>query len=94
MHYAEFARRFRDHQEIGREGNQTHLLVFYDNGREVGLWCQDRRTTFGSGKLLKPQDADLVRYWYRNGVYKWAEALLQYPRVSDLSPAWLPRFLQ
>ena len=74
MHYAEFARRFRDHQEIGREVTDTHLLVFYDDGREVGLWREDRRTTQGMGQVLGSQDAEMARYWYRNAVSKWIEA--------------------
>jgi hypothetical protein len=72
--YPEFARRFRDHHEIGREATDTHLLVFYDNGREVGLWREDRRTTRGTGRVLGPQDAEMARYWYRTGVRKWADA--------------------
>jgi len=73
MHYPEFARRFRDHQEIGSDATDTHLLVFYDNGREVGLWREDRRTTQGSGEVLSPEDAEMARYWYRNGVRKWTD---------------------
>jgi hypothetical protein len=74
MLYPEFARRFRDHQEIGRELTDTHLLVFYDNGKDVGLWSEDRRTTQGTGEVLDEEDADMARYWYRNGVRKWAQA--------------------
>jgi hypothetical protein len=73
MQYREFARRFRDHQEIGRDATDTHLLVFYDNGREVGLWREDRRTTQGSGEVLSPEDAEMARYWYRNVVGKWTD---------------------
>jgi hypothetical protein len=74
MHYPEFARRFCDHQEIGRDITDTHLLVFYDNGREVGLWRENRRSTEGTGEVLSPGDAEMARFWYRNGVQKWAEA--------------------
>jgi hypothetical protein len=74
MKYPEFARRFRDHQEIGRDLTDTHLLVFYDNSREVGLWREDRRTTQGTGEVLGPQDAEMARYWYRNAISKWTQA--------------------
>jgi hypothetical protein len=74
MHYPEFARRFRDHQEIGHDLTDTHLLVFYDNGKDVGLWREDRRTTEGAGEVLGPDVAGMARYWYRNGARKWAEA--------------------
>lgn len=74
MRYAEFARRFRDHQEIGREVTDARLLVFYDNGKEVGLWREDRRTTQGTGEVLGPQDAAMARYWYRHAISKWIEA--------------------
>ena len=71
MRSAEFARRFRDHQEIGREITDTHLLIFYDNHEEVGLWREDRRTTQGTGEVLSQSDAQMARYWYRNAVSKW-----------------------
>ena len=70
MRYAEFARRFRDHQEMGREVTENHLLVFYDNGKDVGVWREDGQTTLGSGVVLDREDADLSRYWFRNGVCK------------------------
>jgi hypothetical protein len=74
MRSAEFARRFRDHQEIGREVTDTHLLVFYDNGQEVGLWRENRRTTQGAGQVLSPSDAEMARFWYRKAISKWIDA--------------------
>ena len=73
MRSAEFARRFRDYQEIGREVTDTHLLVFYDDGKEVGLWRENRRTTQGTGYILAPQDAEMARYWFRDAVGKWSD---------------------
>jgi hypothetical protein len=90
MHYAEFARRFRDHQEIGREVTEKNLLVFYDNGKEVGLWRENRRTTKGTGEVLAPEDADMARYWYRNGVRKWADAECERQAAGAQSPAGSP----
>jgi hypothetical protein len=74
MHYPEFGRRFRDHQEIGREVTEKNLFVFYDNGKEVGLWCEDRRTTQGMGRVLGREDSEMARYWYRDVLRKWADA--------------------
>ena len=71
MRSAEFARRFRDHQEIGREVTDTHLLVFYDNGKEVGLWLENRRTTQAAGEVLSPSDAEAARHWFRNTISRW-----------------------
>jgi hypothetical protein len=90
MHYPEFARRFRDHQEIGRDRTETHLLVFYDNGQEVGLWREDRRTTEGTGEVLGLEDAEMARYWYRNGVGKWAQAVSERQTGGIPSPPCSP----
>jgi hypothetical protein len=90
MQYREFARRFRDHQEIGRDSTDTHLLVFYDNGREVGLWREDRRTTQGTGEVLGPDDAEMARYWYCNGVGKWAQAVSERGTACIQPPACSP----
>jgi hypothetical protein len=65
MDYGEFTRRFREDREIGRDVTDTHLLVFRDNGSEVGLWRQDRATTQGTGEVLSPRDADMARHWCR-----------------------------
>jgi hypothetical protein len=89
MHAAEFARRFRDHQEIGREVTDTHLLVFYDNGEEVGLWRENRRTTQGVGDVLSPSDGEMARYWYRNGIGKWVETD-RGTRVNEESSPHIP----
>ena len=64
MQSGEFFKRFADHQEIGRDITDAHLSVFYDNGREVGLWREERATTIGAGSVLAPQDAAMARYWF------------------------------
>jgi hypothetical protein len=92
MRYAEFARRFRDHQEMGREMTGTHLLVFYDNGRDVGVWREDRQSTLGSGVVLDREDADLSRYWFRNGICKSVKSDRARPADSQPPPgAFEPR---
>jgi hypothetical protein len=90
MRSAEFSRRFRDHQEIGREVTDTHLLVFYDNGKEVGLWRENRRTTQGSGEVLSPGDAEMSRYWYRYAVSKWIDSDRGTRVNGESSPYALP----
>jgi len=62
----DFFKRFSDSQEIGREISDSHLSVFYDNGREVGCWREERRTTIGKGEALSEKDAELARYWFQN----------------------------
>ena len=90
MQYPEFARRFRDHQEIGRDATDSHLLFFYDNGSEVGLWRENRRTTQGTGEVLGPHDAEMARYWYRNGVGKWAKAVSERETSGNQPPTPSP----
>ena len=64
MQSGEFFKRFTDHQEIGRDITDAHLSVFYDNGREVGLWREERATTIGAGSVLAPHDAEMARNWF------------------------------
>jgi len=63
MRSADFFKRFADHHEIGRDITDAELSVFYDNGRDVGLWREQRSTTIGQGEVLSEQDADAARYW-------------------------------
>jgi hypothetical protein len=86
MRAADFARRFRDHQEIGREVADTHVLVFYDDGKDVGLWREDRRTTYGTGYILAPQDAEMARFWYRNAVRRWVDGERVEKKNGESSP--------
>jgi len=65
MRSAEFFGRFVHEQEIGRDITETHVSVFYDNGKEVGLWREDRRSTIGAGSVLGTEDAEMARHWYR-----------------------------
>jgi hypothetical protein len=65
MRSAEFFERFAHEQEIGRDIAETHVSVFYDNGKEVGLWREDRRSTIGAGSVLGTEDAEMARHWYR-----------------------------
>ena len=67
MQDGEFRRRFHDTQEIGRDVTDTHLLVFYDNGSEIGLWRQHRASTQGTGRVLRLDEAVMARYWYCQG---------------------------
>ncbi len=64
MQSGDFFKRFADDQEIGRDITDTHVSVFYDNGRDVGMWREERATTVGAGSVLGPDDADMARYWY------------------------------
>ena len=61
----QFFKRFSDSQEIGRDITDSRLSVFYDNGREVGCWREDRRTTIGMGEVLGEKDAELARDWFQ-----------------------------
>ena len=64
----EFFKRFSDAQEIGRDSTDSHLSVFYDNGREVGCWREERRTTIGKGEILSEKDAELARFWFQKAL--------------------------
>lgn len=52
MKLADFFRRFRDDQEIGRDTTDEKLEVYYDNGQAVGRIVQNRRTTHAKAELL------------------------------------------
>ncbi len=64
MESVKFFKRFTDSQEIGRDITDTQLTVFYDNGKDVGQWRQDRSTTVGMGSILAADDAEMARYWF------------------------------
>jgi hypothetical protein len=64
----DFFNRFSDAQEIGRDTTDSHLSVFYDNGREVGCWREERRTTTGNGEILSEKDAELARFWFQKAL--------------------------
>ena len=64
MDYGTFTRRFREEQEIGRDITNHELAVYRDNGAEVGVWREDRRTTQGNGEVLSPDDTHMARYWF------------------------------
>jgi hypothetical protein len=70
MDSTDFFKRFADHQEVGRDVNDSHLSVFYDNGSEVGLWHEDRATTIGTGSVLSQGDADIARQWFARDVQR------------------------
>ena len=61
----EFLKHFSDAQEIGRDITTSHLSVFYDNGREVGCWREERRTTIGKGEIVTGENADIARHWFK-----------------------------
>jgi len=65
MKAGEFFSRFAHDQEIGRDITETQVAVFYDNGKDVGCWREDRRSTVGAGSVLGPQDAEMARHWYQ-----------------------------
>ena len=73
MRSAEFFKRFAHRQEIGRDVTDDHVSVFYDNGVEVGLWREERRTTVGAGSVLSPRDAEMARHWYGENARKERE---------------------
>jgi len=64
--YTEFVRRFPEDKEIGRDITEDEVVVFSDNGTDVGAWRMNRRTTEGQGEVLSPNDAEMARHWYRN----------------------------
>ena len=66
MQSGEFFKHFADKHEIGRDITDTHSSVFYDNGREVGLWRVERATTVGLGSVLPSDEAEMARYWFTN----------------------------
>ena len=61
----EFFNRFSDAQEIGRDITDSHVSVFYDNGRQVGCWREERRTTIGKGEIVTGENADIARHWFK-----------------------------
>ena len=65
MDFAEFVQRFSQQQEIGRELTEDQLSIFFDNGVDVGLWREDRRTTVGRGEVLGEETALMARFWFR-----------------------------
>ena len=65
MDFTEFVRQFNEQQEIGRDLTDDELSIFFDNGDEVGLWREDRRTTIGHGEVLGIQAAEMARFWFR-----------------------------
>ena len=67
MQDSEFRHRFNENHEIGRDVTDAYLLVFYDNGSEIGLWRQHRATTQGTGRVLSLDEAVMARYWYGQG---------------------------
>lgn len=58
--------RFPENTEIGRDlDNPDEMLVFYDNGHEVGCFKQDRRTTLPiSYEILDAENAECARAHY------------------------------
>lgn len=71
MDYREFTRRFRDDQEIGRGMTDEELIVYCDNGFEVGAWRVNCRTTKGRGEILHPDLADIARCWFGSNSRSW-----------------------
>jgi hypothetical protein len=65
VNYTDFVRRFPENKEIGRDINDEEVVVYCDNGTEVGTWRQNRRTTEGRGEVLSHDNADMARYWFR-----------------------------
>lgn len=65
MDFTEFVQRFSEQQEIGRDLTDDQLSIFFDNGEEVGLWREDRRTTIGCGEVLGVEAAEMARFWFR-----------------------------
>jgi hypothetical protein len=68
MQSGDFFKRFTHDQEIGRDITDSHVSVFYDNGRDVGMWREERTTTVGAGSVLSPDDAAMARYWYASKI--------------------------
>ena len=64
MDFTEFVQRFSEQQEIGRDLTDDQLSIFFDNGHEVGLWREDRRTTIGGGEVLGIHAAEMARFWF------------------------------
>ncbi len=68
MNYAEFTARFPESTEIGRDITPEEIVVYRDNGRDIGVWRVNRRTTTGEGEVLDPERAEEARaYFERKG---------------------------
>lgn len=65
MTYAEFTARFPENTEIGRAVTPKEIVVYRDNGQEVGVWWINRRTTTGEGEVLDAEKADEARAYIK-----------------------------
>jgi hypothetical protein len=63
MDYSTFTQHFREDPEIGRDNVGDELIIFRDNGKQVGVWRKNRRTGLGQGEILSEPNAYLARVW-------------------------------
>lgn len=63
--YRDFVVRFPADSEIGRDVTEGEVAVYWDNGRDVGVWRVNRRTTVGEGEVLSFQQALETRAFFR-----------------------------
>ncbi len=63
--YRDFVVRFPEDTEIGRDVTEGEVAVYCDNGRDVGVWRSNRRTTVGEGEVLSFEQALEARDYFR-----------------------------
>jgi len=84
MQSGEFKRRFDKAHEIARDATETYLLIFYDNGSELGLWRQHHATAQNAGEVLCLDDAATARYWYsQEGLLTFSERARWLDRLTN-----------
>lgn len=60
--YAGFSGRFPEDTKIGRDVTNAELVIYHDNGQQVGAWRMNRRITVGHGEILSDEDAAAARH--------------------------------
>lgn len=55
---------FAETTYIGEFIQEETATYFYDNGKAVGMWIVDRRTTVGIGHYVDSENAEMARYTY------------------------------
>lgn len=65
MNHAAFVARFPEASFIGEDITENEARYFFDNGTDIGVWRQDRRTTCGQGEILDPDTSHIARHYYR-----------------------------
>lgn len=64
LSWPEFLAIFPESSKIGQEPTEPHHWVsYFDNGKDVGIWTENRRTTMGEGEgeILDEENAAACR---------------------------------